>query len=103
MTRSWAATALWIALLVPGLSQQSRSEDKDTCISCHAEEDEDEMVVPVAEWRESIHAEASNTERVEDEMVELILEAGYNFSEEHFEAAREAESQEGLLRRIKDE
>ena len=36
-------------------------------------------------------------------MVESILEAGYNFSEERFEANREIESQEDLLRRIREE
>lgn len=63
-------------------------------------------------WRESIHSEQFfgemlspivDAERVEDEMVELILEAGYNYSEENFEAAREVESQDGLLRRIREE
>ena len=63
-------------------------------------------------WRESIHSEQFfgemlspivNAERVEEEMVELILEAGYNYNEERFETAREVESQEGLLRRIKEE
>ena len=64
------------------------------------------------DWREAIHTEQFfgkilspiiNAERVDEEMVELVLEAGYNFNEEQFEAAREVESQEELLRRIKEE
>ena len=63
-------------------------------------------------WRDSIHSEQFfgemlspiiNAERVDEEMVELILEAGYNFNEEQFEATRGEESQEDLLRRIKEE
>ena len=63
-------------------------------------------------WRDSIHSEQYfgeilspiiNAERVDEEMVEMILEAGYNYNEEHFEAAKGLESQEDLLRRIKDE
>jgi len=63
-------------------------------------------------WQEAIHSEqffgnilspVLNAERVDDEMVEFILEAGYNYSEELFEAAGEVDSQEGLLRRIRDE
>ena len=66
----------------------------------------------LATWRDSIHSEQFfgeilspiiNAERVDEEMVELILEAGYNFNEEQFEAAREVESQEELLRRVKEE
>ena len=67
----------------------------------------------LATWRDSIHSEQFfgemlspiiNAERVDEEMVELILEAGYNFNEEQFEAAREGvDSQEELLRRIKEE
>ena len=63
-------------------------------------------------WRDSIHSEQYfgeilspiiNAERVDEEMVELILEAGYNINEERSESAREVESQEELLRRIKEE
>ena len=66
----------------------------------------------MATWRDSIHSEQFfgemlspiiDAERVDEEMVELILEAGYNFSEERFEANREMESQEDLLRRIREE
>ena len=66
----------------------------------------------LATWRDSIHSEQFfgellspivNAERVDEEMVELILEAGYNINEEQFEASRGLESQEDLLRRIKDE
>ena len=66
----------------------------------------------LATWRDSIHSEqyfgemlspVINAERVDEELVELILEAGYNFNEERFEASKEVESQEDLLRRIKEE
>jgi len=66
----------------------------------------------LATWRDSIHSEnffgemlspIVNAERVDEDMVELILEAGYNFNEERFEAASEVESQDDLLRRIKEE
>ena len=65
-----------------------------------------------ATWRESIHSEQFfgeilspivSAERVDEELVEMILEAGYNFNEEQFEANRGTESQEDLLRRIKEE
>lgn len=64
------------------------------------------------DWREAIHSEqffgeilspVVNAERVDEELVEMVLEAGYSFNEEQFEAAREVESQEDLLRRIKEE
>lgn len=66
----------------------------------------------LATWRDSIQSEQffgeilspiMNAERVNDDMVELVLEAGYNFSEEQSDAAREVESQEDLLRRIREE
>ena len=66
----------------------------------------------LATWRDSIHSEQFfggilspivDAERVDEEMVELILEAGYNFNEEQFEAGKEVESQEELLKRIRDE
>ena len=65
-----------------------------------------------AAWRESIHSErffgdlldpVVNAERIGEDMVETVLEAGYNFSEARSDAAREEESQEDLLRRIKDD
>jgi len=64
------------------------------------------------DWREAIHSEqffgdilspVVNAERVDEELVELVLEAGYDVLEEQFEADREAESQEETLRRIKEE
>ena len=65
-----------------------------------------------ATWRDSIHSEQFfgeilspivNAERVDDEIVESILEAGYNFAETRFDEAREVESQDDLLRRVKEE
>ena len=65
-----------------------------------------------AVWRESIHSEqyfgellspVMNAERMDEEMVEVVLEAGYNFSEAQSDTAREVESQEDLLRRIKED
>jgi hypothetical protein len=32
---------------------------ESTCVTCHEQEDDEEMVVPVAEWRESVHARHS--------------------------------------------
>ena len=32
--------------------------DVDTCVRCHAEEEDDELRLPVPEWRESVHARA---------------------------------------------
>ena len=66
----------------------------------------------LAAWREAIHTEqfygdilspVVDAERAEEEMIELILEAGYSYNEEQFGAARGIESQEDLLRRIKEE
>ncbi|PKB73048.1 MAG: hypothetical protein BZY75_03875 [SAR202 cluster bacterium Io17-Chloro-G7] len=63
-------------------------------------------------WRESIHSEdffgeilspIINAERVDEEMIEMILESGYNINEERFEASQGEESQEDLLRRIREE
>ena len=65
-----------------------------------------------AAWRDSIHSEQffgeilspiMNAERTDEDMVEMVLEAGYNFSEAQFDTARETESQEELLRRIREE
>ena len=65
-----------------------------------------------ATWRDSIHSEqffgellspVMNAERMEEEMIEPVLEAGYNYSEERFDADREVESQDDLLRRLKED
>ncbi len=64
-----------------------------------------------ATWRDSIQSEQFfgeilspiiNAERVEEAMVESILEAGYSYAEEQSDATREVESQDDLLRRIKE-
>ena len=64
-----------------------------------------------ATWRESIQSEQFfgeilspiiNAERVDEAMVETILEAGYSFAEEQSDVTAEAESQDDLLRRIKE-
>jgi len=66
----------------------------------------------LAVWRGSIHSEQFfgemlspiiNAERVDEEMVEFILEAGYNFNEERFEAAQESESQQEIIDRVHEE
>ncbi len=66
----------------------------------------------LAAWRESIHSEQFfgeilspiiDAERVDDEMVEEILGAGYSFAEERSDATSEVESQEDILRRVKEE
>ena len=66
----------------------------------------------LATWRDSIHSEAFfgemlspiiDAERVDEETLEFILEAGYNFNEEQFESAKEAESQQEIIRRMKEE
>ena len=64
-----------------------------------------------ATWRDSIQSEQFfgeilspivNAERVDEAMVETILEAGYSFAEEQSDVTAEAESQDDLLRRIKE-
>ena len=66
----------------------------------------------LAVWRESIHSEQFfgemlspivNAERVDEEMLESILEAGYNFNEERFEVAQESESQQEIIDRVHEE
>ena len=66
----------------------------------------------LATWRDSIHSEQFfgellspiiNAERADEEWVEVILEAGYNFNEEQFESAKEIESQQEIIKRIKEE
>jgi hypothetical protein len=66
----------------------------------------------LATWRESIHSEQffgeilspiMNAERIEEHLVEMVLDAGYNFSEEQSDSAREERSQDDLLRRIKED
>ena len=63
-------------------------------------------------WRDSIHSEQFfgeilspiiNAERIDEEMVEMVIEAGHNFDEERSDTARETESQEELLRRIRED
>ena len=63
----------------------------------------------LATWRESIHSDQffgevlspiTNGARIDEDMVELVIEAGYNFAEARFDQAAEARSQEELLRRI---
>ena len=63
----------------------------------------------LATWRESIHSESFfgeilspiiNGARIDDDMVEMVVEAGYNFAEVRFETATEVDSQEELLKRI---
>lgn len=51
--------ALLACVLVPW-SQAAAAPDTgadSTCVSCHEQEEDEEMVVPVVEWRESVHAE----------------------------------------------
>ena len=66
----------------------------------------------LATWRDSIHSEQyfgeilspiMNAERTDEDLIEMVLEAGYNFSEAQFDTDREVESQEELLRRIKED
>jgi hypothetical protein len=63
----------------------------------------------LATWRESIHSERffgevlspiTNGVRIDEDMIELVIEAGYNFAEVRFDTTAEIESQEELLRRI---
>jgi len=63
-------------------------------------------------WRESIHSEQFfgeilspilNAERVDQHMVETILNEGYSYAEERSEADQESESQDDLRRRIKED
>lgn len=55
--RALAALPLAATLLaVPALSQE---EPPSTCITCHAEEEDEELSAPVEEWRRSVHAAAS--------------------------------------------
>jgi hypothetical protein len=64
----------------------------------------------LATWREAIHSEEffgevlspiTNGVRIDEDMVESVIEAGYNFAEVRTDTAAETESQEDLLRRIK--
>ena len=66
----------------------------------------------LATWRESIHSEQFfgeilspilNAERVDEAMVESVLDAGYGFAESRLDATREEESQDDLLRRVKED
>ncbi|PKB70454.1 MAG: hypothetical protein BZY87_10565 [SAR202 cluster bacterium Io17-Chloro-G6] len=66
----------------------------------------------LATWRESIHSEQFfgevlspivDAEREDETMLESILDAGYAFAEEQSDATRAVESQEDLLRRIREE
>ena len=63
----------------------------------------------LATWRESIHSDQffgevlspiTNGVRIDEDMIELVIEAGYNFAEVRFDQATETRSQEELLRRI---
>ncbi|MCH7735938.1 MAG: hypothetical protein IH872_00900 [Chloroflexi bacterium] len=63
----------------------------------------------LATWRDSIHSEeyfgevlspVVNAERIDEDMVDLVIEAGYNFSELRSDTSVEVETQEELLRRI---
>ncbi|MDA1128246.1 MAG: hypothetical protein O2913_06060 [Chloroflexi bacterium] len=65
-----------------------------------------------ANWRESIHSEQFfgeilspilNAERVDEAVIESVLDAGYSFAEERSGASRDVESQDDLLRRIKED
>ena len=63
----------------------------------------------LATWRESIHSDGffgevlspiTNGVRIDEDMIESVIEAGYNFAEVRLDTAAEIESQEELLRRI---
>ncbi|MCS5669783.1 MAG: hypothetical protein NZ876_20585 [Dehalococcoidia bacterium] len=63
----------------------------------------------LATWRESIHSDEffgevlspiTNGVRIDEDMIESVIEAGYNFAEVRLDTAAEIESQEELLRRI---
>ena len=63
----------------------------------------------LATWRDSIHSEQffgeilspiTNGVRIDEDMVEMVIEAGYNFAEVRSDIAIEVESQNELLRRI---
>ena len=63
----------------------------------------------LATWRESIHSDGffgevlspiTNGVRIDEDMIESVIEAGYNFAEVRLDKAAEIASQEELLRRI---
>ena len=63
----------------------------------------------LATWGDSIHSERyfgevlspiTNGARIDEDMVESVIEAGYNFAEARFDTDIEVVSQEELLRRI---
>jgi hypothetical protein len=51
------AGALFAALLLLPLSTRA-ADDDSTCVSCHADEDDEELSAPVDEWKRSVHATA---------------------------------------------
>lgn len=57
MNRAGLVTALAIALCwaCPAVAVELKSS---SCVSCHAEEEDEELAAPVEEWRHSVHAEA---------------------------------------------
>jgi len=56
MRRLAIPTAALLALGIGGPPLAS-AERESTCVTCHADEDDEELSAPVAEWRKSVHAE----------------------------------------------
>jgi hypothetical protein len=46
-----------VFLSAGGSVAQAPVDEESTCVSCHEVEEDEAMVVPVPEWRESVHAE----------------------------------------------
>ena len=44
-----------LLLLVPGLAR-AEEEPESTCVSCHAQDEDEDMRAPVEEWRRGVHA-----------------------------------------------
>ena len=86
MTCRRAAAVTALVILAAGSSlAQGRGDEESTCVTCHEEEIDEAMVVPVPEWRESVHAEHlvscdachGGDPRLEDGDASMSEEAGF--------------------------
>jgi len=57
--RSGSLIAFLFAALLQAAPAHSQQEPESTCITCHAQEEDEALSAPVEEWRRSVHAAAS--------------------------------------------
>jgi predicted CxxxxCH...CXXCH cytochrome family protein len=81
----WTLSIVLLLAALPARGLDATDADVDTCVSCHEQEEKEELSRQVPEWREGVHREAGVTcdgchggdPREEDDEASMSEEAGY--------------------------